>query len=229
MERKVILGVLGFSLLVLGAALLLPSRAPDPDLKVPWRIAVDAQGHSQVFGITLGKSTLAEVRQILAEEGEISLFAMADGQYAVETYFQQLFLSGLRADMVMTLDIAPEEAEAMYSRGFRIAKMGSGEKKVTLAPEDVAVLAQRPIRHITYLPKANLDEALLIKRFGEPARRIVEPSGVVHLLYPDQGLDIAVDQEAKEVFQYVLPTRFAELIAPLQQAAESAGSLANPQ
>ena len=220
MERKVILGVLAFSLLILGAALLLPSRAPDPNPKVPWQIELDTQGHTQVFGITLGQSTLAEVRQLLGENGEISMFASADGDYAIEAYFQQLFLSGFRADMVMTLDVTIEEAEEMFGRGSRIAKMGSGEKKITLATEDLKTLENRPIRHITYLPKANLDEALLVKRFGNPNQRIVEPSGVVHLLYPEKGLDLAVDQEAKEVFQYTLPARFPERWAPGQRAAE---------
>jgi len=44
----------------------------------------------------------------------------------------------------------------------------------------------------------------------------VEATGITHWLYPDRGLDIAVNPDGREVFQYVMPARFNELLEPLE-------------
>jgi hypothetical protein len=40
----------------------------------------------------------------------------------------------------------------------------------------------------------------------------------VHLLYPQQGLDVVVDGNGKELLQYVAPRNFASLREPLRAA-----------
>ena len=71
---------------------------------------------------------------------------------------------------------------------------------------------------LTYLPKTDLEPKVVGKRFGEPAEKIAEPGGrVEHWLYPDKGLDIVMDKQAKEVLQYVAPKDFARLRAPLEK------------
>jgi hypothetical protein len=108
----------------------------------------------------------------------------------------------------------------MYNNGVRVANMGGGRQKITVAEADLAKLKQTPIASLTYLPKANLDAGMISSRFGEPAERIKERDSLIeHWLYPQKGLDIALDPEGKEVLQYVQPRHFESLRAPLMAAA----------
>ncbi len=215
MDKKNFLIILALSLIALAVAILAPGgRDPDPNPKLPWDVQVDAQGNSQVFGITLGQTTLKQVQDLLQEEGTINLFRSPAGVFSVEAYFQRIYLSGLRADFVLTLAVDEADAEAMFKRGLRISELGSGTQKITLSEADERVLGGTPVEHLTYLPAANLPPELLASRFGEPARRT--PDGdVVHWLYPEKGLDIIYSPNGDEVLQYVSPARFDELMAPL--------------
>ncbi len=213
MERKIALGILAATILAIGIAIIMPGgRQIDTDPKLPWLIGVNQDGSSTVFGLTLGKSSVADARNLLKKEGEATLFMEPDGELTIEVFFQRVFLSGLKADMVMTVDLTQQEMQPMYDHGTRVSKLGSGEQKVTLRPEDIDAVAAAPIRHLTYLPVADLDPELIESRFGTPAQLIAEKSGANHWLYPEQGLDIAVDLERKEVFQYVAPKDFERLV-----------------
>ena len=223
MERKIFLTILIGSLLFIVIALLIPGRIADEDPKLPWKIKTDGQGNSMVFGLELGKSPLMDAETIFGDEGEVSLLFAKNGEKTVEAYFDQIFLNGLRGNFVLTIDLEPETVEEMYHRGLRLSTLDSGNKKVSLAPSDLQIARQAPIVHITYLPGTDLSEELLTKIFGIPNLILSEPeSGIRHWLYPEKGLDIAVDPERKEVFQYVRPADFEQFIAePLKNASQS--------
>jgi len=217
MDRKAILYTLTAALLAFIAIMLFPGERPDEGPpRLPWDLAVDSQGRNQVFGLTLGQSTLAEVQALFHEEGEISLFRSEQGHYAAESYFQHIYLSRLRADFVVTLDAPQETLARMYEHGLRVSKLPSGSNRIKLDPIDVGTLTQTPIRHITYLPMSKLPEDLLEQRFGIPAERITEAeSGIVHWIYPDKGLDLARDPKGKVVIQYVNPEDMPGLVQAL--------------
>jgi len=208
------IAVFGF----IGIMLLMPENRDDGVPRLPWVVSTDVMGRTQVFGFTLGESTLAEVRKVFGEEGKINLFAHPDRneKYAAEAYFDQIYLNRLRADFVVTLDANQETLDAMFQRGLRISKLGSGDKKITLAPEDIEVLGQAPIRSISYLPWKSLDAEIIERRFGKPAEVLNEETGVTHRLYPDKGMDIALDNGGGVVIQYVNPLEFEELTTPLR-------------
>jgi hypothetical protein len=216
-DRKLLLWIVAGTLVALALALLLPGgRAPEGEPRLPWQIDTLPDGSTRVFGLTLGQSSLAEARRELETDGVLTLFRAASGEISLEAYFERLFISGLKANLVLNLQLDPAEAQAMYERGQRVSQLGSGTQKVELAALDRERMAAVPIRLITYLPTADLEPELLARLFGEPARRIAEAdSGIEHWLYPDKGLDIAINPEGKEVFQYISPARFDELVAPL--------------
>jgi hypothetical protein len=219
MDRKIILYVLGAAVFgFIGFMLLTPQERDDDMLRLPWLVDTDAQGRTQVFGFTIGETTLSDVRDVFGEEGKINLFSHPDRErrYSVEAYFDRIYLNGLRADFVMTLDAGQDDLQAMYERGLRISQLGSGGKKVKLAPEDIEVLLQVPIRVITYLPWKSLDAEIVEKRFGKPEQRLIEENGVAHWLYPAKGMDIGLDTDGGVVIQYLNPPAFEELIAPLK-------------
>lgn len=221
MERNIIVGLISATLLALAIALYLPGgKAPDKALMLPWQITVDASGNSQIFGLTIDHSTLSKAEALYQNTSTVSLFASPQGHYAVEAFFERLYLSGIRANLVLNIDIDQKTAAEMFARGIRLSRLGSGASKVTLSPEDLLQVKDHTISLITYLPATDLDEELIQQRFGAPGQRIHETSGIEHWLYPDKGLDIALNPKGKEVFQYTLPSRFDQVIQPLLQAAD---------
>jgi len=229
MDRKIILSVLTAALLGFIGIWLLLSIVPDERAGVrlyPWDIQQDAAGRTRVFGLTLGESTLADVRALLGEDGKLSLFAEPDGGFAVEAYFNDILLSNLKADWVVPLVVSTERLSGMYDRGLRASKLGSGARKVTLAPADAEALAAAPIRSITYLPWKSLEPRDIAGRFGEPAEKRTEPGGVVHWLYPNERMDIARDKDGGVVIQYLNAKDFDRAVAPL--STRDAGSRGAP-
>ena len=227
MERRMILSILAAAVLgFVGIMLLLPEeRAEDPTPRLPWQVERDAQGRTRVFGFTLGETPLSEVQRVFAEPGEINLFARLDANqeatdFAVEAYFEQIYLNRLRGDFVIGLQADAATLAPMFERGLRISQLGSGAKKVELDPADIASLAALPIASITYLPWKSLDTEIVTQRFGTPAEQRVEPeTGVTHWLYPDRGMDLAMDKKGGVVIQYVNREAFGRLVEPLEGLA----------
>lgn len=220
MGRHIFLSVLGFSIVaVVIGVFILPGKTPR-EVRLPWQITVTEQGGLQVLGVELGHTTLGEAEVLFSEPAEVSLFVQADGSRVVEAYFDSVDISGIRAKIIVVMALTEEQKAAMYEAGIRVANMGGGRRKVTLADDDLVRLKRMPIGSMTYIPRANLDEKLVKRRFGEPAERIAEPQGkTVHWLYPEKGLDIALNPEESEVLQYVRPEQFESIYGPLKQEA----------
>jgi len=221
MDRKIILSVLSAALFGFIGIWLLLSLIPDERAGMrlyPWDVTQDAAGRTQVFGLTLGESTLADVRALLGEDGKLNLFAEPDGRFAVEAYFENILLSNLKADWVVPLAVSQERLSEMYDRGLRASKLASGSRKVKLDPADAGTLATAPIRSITYLPWKRLEPRDIRGRFGEPAEKRTEERGIVHWLYPQRHMDIARDPDGGVVIQYLNAEDFERALAPLGPA-----------
>ncbi len=206
-------------MIALAAALWLPGgQPPEKYDNLPWQIEVSGDGYSTVFGITLGKSTLGEVEQLLQEQPKISLFATDDGDRVVEAYFNTVTISGFKAKMVATLGFNEEQLQELYDQGERIATLAMGKRKVTLSDANLAKARNTVVVALTYLPRTNLDESTVIKRFGEPAEKILEADEKTeHWFYPDKGLDVVMSAQEREVLQYVAPNDFDRLRKPLEK------------
>jgi hypothetical protein len=219
MIRKVPVVIALIVVVLIALAILAPGgRKTDTQPKLPWQVEALTDGGLRVFGLTLEHSTLAHAQQLLSEQPVLSLFRSPDGHYAVEAYFKRASLSGLRADFIFSLSIDQQRAEQLFGRGLRISQLGSGSKKVELTQADVASLMDQPLRDITYIPQADLSAELIRRQFGEPAQQLPSAEGVEHWLYPNKGLDIALNPDGKEVFQYTLPGRFNQVVDPLLEA-----------
>ena len=207
-------------------ALILPFFIPgagkqegvDPNSNLPWQIAVDGQGGSTVFGLQPGVSTLGDVRQKLGNEIEVAIIAEPKEIGSLEAYYAQLPLGFVLAKMVVTVDVSDESITTMRERAIKAKHMESTTRRITLHPDDLAAADKLPIRAISVIPTVNLDEATIVQRFGEPGERIVVSERRTHLLYPQQGLDVVVDKDGKELLQYVAPQQFARLREPLLAA-----------
>lgn len=221
MDRKIITATLIAALMGIAGIWLLLSAFPPSEQgppRLPWDVERSPEGRVRAFGLTLGESRLAELRELLADEGKLSLFVDPNGQMAVEVFFDDIILSQIRADWVVTLDVAQTQLEDIYQRGLRISTLGDGSRKVSLAPEDAARLADAPVRRITYLPWKRLESRDIRGNFGAPSEILEAPNAIRHWIYPSQGLEIARDPDGAVVIQYLNPADFAVAHARLQQA-----------
>lgn len=221
MDKKIILGVFALVVVSISALLLVPSAPTDTPDTLPWRITHPSPESSRVFGITLGQTSLEEAeKKVFKEQTEISLFKTSEGKMLVEAFFDELNLNGLKAKFVFTVAIPQDELTGMFNRGLRMNSTPSG-KRITLTADDLLRVRKAPVASITYMPTPKLEEAIFTKRFGIPAERVRETkSGAVHWLYPQHGLDITLGGEEKPLFQYVSPSDFELLRAPLLSQGE---------
>jgi len=217
--NHVFLKVLGFTLLALLAGLYLTSLK-EPNAQhagFPWQVKVLESGHTQVFSLIVGQSTLSEAEQQLKEVAELTLFSAENTPLVIEAFFGEVKIGGLKSKMVMSIDLPQSELESMFSRGARIATLGSGTRKVTLSSADAKRVRDASIASITYLPSINLNAELIEKRFGIPIEKVADSSSdAIHWLYPEKGIDVALSEENKEVIQYVEPKKFDTLVQPLR-------------
>ena len=221
MAKHGFLSVLFLTMLALGLGLFMSSYK-DPNAAhagFPWQIERLENAQTRVFSLTLGQSTLAQAEQQFKEMAELTLFSRDGEGRSVEAFFGEIKIAGLKSKMVMAFEIDEEILAQMQNRGTRISTLGSGTRKITLSAEDARQVRQSAIHAITYLPSIHLTEALIEKRFGQPAEKRQDPkSDAVHWLYPDVGVDIAISEKNKEVIQYVLPQHFSRLVEPLKDA-----------
>ena len=216
MELKVIGGVFVASAFIFGIALFIPENTNQSNHGLPWQIE-QIDGTTKVFDLTLGVSTLREAETKLLGDGELSLFHSPEDAYSVEAYFDKVELGGLTAKMVLVMDIPETVAHAMFERGARISKLGSGSDKVSMATDDLHIARESTIASITYLPAIDLKPDQLSARFGQPWKHIQDSNNAAeHWLYPQLGLDITLNATGKDVLQYVQPSRFSSILAPLE-------------
>ena len=208
------------------AALVLPfllprSGAPADQSQLPWRIKVLGDGRSEVFGLTLPTSTLAEARRVHGGEFDIGLIREASGALALEAYQPSARLGYVTGKLILSLDASVERLAQMAGRAADSEATRSGAWRLRLSAADARDAEQLAIAGISFIPSVDLDRDTVVDRFGEPARRIRQDRGTVHFLYPELGLDLLVDDDGRELLQYVAPAAFAKLFEPL--TAGSAG------
>ncbi|MBI5658770.1 MAG: hypothetical protein HZC43_04295 [Nitrosomonadales bacterium] len=220
MDKKIISGVMALVAASLLFILMLPDESSDTRDTLPWNISHPAPDTTRIFGVTIGQYTLGDAEIAFREQAEISLFKPADARMAIEAFIEEVNFNGLKAKMVMTVALPPEELQGMFDRGLRMNSTPGG-KRITLTPDDLARVRKAPVTSLTYMPAVRLEEAVIAKRFGAPAQRVRESrSGAVHWLYPQHGLDVALGGREKPVMQYVSPKDFELLRAPLMANGE---------
>ena len=187
-----------------------------PTSGLPWQIETLPGGEAQVFGLTLGKSTLADARARFGPEMQLAVIAEPDERGNVEGYYEGVTAGFVAGKLIVTADLPPEAIDGMRERAPKTQYMQSTTRRATLAPADEAAALAAPIRGLAFIPGAQLDEAVILERFGQPAERIRVNDHVEHLLYPTRGLDVVLDTKGRELLQYVAPARFDALRAPLK-------------
>ncbi|MBK7846596.1 MAG: hypothetical protein IPJ73_04170 [Zoogloea sp.] len=186
-----------------------------PTSGLPWQIETLPSGESKVFDLTLGRSTLADARARFGNEMQLAIVAEPQETGNAEGYYEAITLGFVAGKLIITADLSKEVIEGMRERAPRPNTCRA--PPATLAEADRAAVLAAPIRGIAFIPSAQLDESVILERFGQPSERIRVNEHLEHLLYPAKGLDIVLDSKGKELMQYVAPARFEALQAPLRK------------
>ena len=184
---------------------------------LPWQVETLPDGITRVFGLQIGSSRLTDVLDILGSDMDLAIIAAPDEVGNLEMYYGHYRTGLLSGKLVLQTGIGEQEIIRLRENSVNSKYMASGQaKKYILSPDDLIHVLNETVTGVTFIPVVNLDEEVILARFGEPDRRI-QLTGVTHYLYPRIGLEIALHEEGKEVLQYVSPHAFQQLIKPLEK------------
>lgn len=211
-RMKIPLAILAFVALMLVLFQLFAPQ-PEPDATrartdLPWQVTVNSDGTSQVFDLQLGSATLADAMAKFGGIEGIALFEPADGPMVLEAFFGDVQFGPLTAKIVVGLEVSADEMQAMRERSSNREGSPSGDWKYRL--DDTPTLhAARRLKVISYVPGTrNLDTDFFRARFGEPAAWLEGNEHAVRWFYPQYGLSVLIDDEAREVLEYQPPRDF---------------------
>ena len=183
---------------------------------LPWQIDVGSDGTTEVFGLQVGSSRLSDVLDILGSDMDMAIIAATDEVGSLEMYYGHYRAGLLSGKLVLQTDISEPEILRMRENSVSSEYMASGyAKKYILSPDDLMRVLDETVVGLTFIPTSNLDEEIILSRFGE-AKEQIQLKGVTHYLYPDKGLVIALHEDGKDVLQYVSPDAFQQMVAPLR-------------
>ncbi|MBB6523100.1 hypothetical protein G8768_16765 [Pseudoteredinibacter isoporae] len=205
--------------LLLGLTLSACGPAPDgPPQRIvkglPWQINSFEDGSSEVFGLRLGHTTLAEALEIIAKDSESAIVIDQQNHASLESYISHYKAGPLQGRLILVADIPASQLQQMIQNLEHGDYMASGARKLLPTDADWEIALQAPIASISFIPAINLDEDIIVNRFGQAATQL-QSEEVDHFLYPDKGLDIALSEDGKEVLQYIAPRQFHKLSQPL--------------
>lgn len=185
--------------------------------RYPWQVNIMTDGSSQIFGVHLGVTTVAEVRQTIGNAPRIALFENPNGRLSLELFYKEFTRAGLSGKLILTAGVDGGQLQSLKQQSQKKEKLESGVIQHFLNKDSLASIDALPVTAMTYMPYANLDEDVVRARFGEPAEKIRSHEQAQHWLYPAMGLDLIINEAGKEVLQYVAPKEFEKLAKPLRK------------
>lgn len=200
------------------------------DSGLPWQVRPLADGRSQVFGLTLGGDTLAEVEQRFGDMLQLALVARLGEVGALEALVDPMSAGFVSGRLVLAFDVPESTLRRWRDQAGGSEAMDGGVRRFTLRAADREEARRAPLAGLSFIPSVRLSEADLRERFGAPARvqSLPQPKGAdaTLLLYPERGLIASVRAGERGVLQYVAPRDFeARLLAPLATAASAPASV----
>ena len=185
--------------------------------RYPWQINIMADGSSRIFGIQLGLTRVGEVKQMIGHSPKLALFENPDGRLSLELFYKEFTRAGLSGRLVLTVGASDAELNRLKQGSKRKDRLDSGAVQHRMAAGALLQIEAWPVVAMTYMPYANLDEEIIVARFGEPAEKIRSHEKAQHWLYPQKGLDLIINEAGKDILQYVPPKEFEKLVQPLHR------------
>lgn len=191
---------------------------------LPWQVDMLANGTSRVFGLELGRSTLDDARERFGDGMKVGIVAAQGEEGALEAYYDNVTAGVIVGKLILVAALDKTTLVGLRERATQKVHMNGATYRYLLSRDDLLQSLHAPIATIAFIPVTDLDAETVLKRFGLPQERLRINDQVEHFLYPDQGLDLILDDNGKEVLQYVAPRDFARLRGPLHDIEGSVQS-----
>lgn len=163
----------------------------------PWEINIHDNGNIRVFGITLGKTTIQDANQILANFPETRVMKDTPQERIVAVY-DELNIGGFIASIELNYALDAETLLKLTRNTTILA-----EKNYGMLNKDVEMtLLSTVINGLIYRPNIDYDIDAILQRFGEPASEDKLTETITRMNYPELGLEIIIDSQAPDQFIY---------------------------
>ncbi|MDC9726680.1 MAG: hypothetical protein PSN35_02450 [Candidatus Thioglobus sp.] len=169
---------------------------------MPWQSYVNENQQTVVFDLTMGQSRLIDAARHFGTEIKASLFENEGVEPELEVYFSSTKVGGISARIILNLLLDDQAIEALSRNIDESMLMPSGVKNTTFTPAGERSMSRLKIKSLTFIPRANLEEAVIENLFGKPTSVELAPEGLSYWLYPQKGLRIIVDNEQKEILEF---------------------------
>lgn len=186
----------------------------------PWQVQRHGEG-SEVFGLRLPGSTLADAQSRWGDGLQLSVVAERGRPGALEGYVESFDAGGIAGRLVLASAADAATVAQLQAQAARSEALGATALRYWLRGEDRPVALRQAVLGLSFIPSARLQAAVVEQRFGPPAERLKLGATQVHLLYPALGLAITLNAEGRDLLQYVAP---AEFEARLRQPLKAAGA-----
>lgn len=177
---------------------------------MPWEVDRIDDNSIRVFGITLGKTTVQESNQILAQFGktqlEVKTGADQKPHFQLSSTYDDLLIGGLIAQIKITYQINQKKLQSIYNS----IRSSSSQPQATAYPltRDIEMeYLNTPISTITYIPSIDYGEDTLLQNFGPAAEEIKVNENETIWLYPKMGLKIYILKNKPDRFVYAQLTQ----------------------
>lgn len=186
-----------------------------PDDKAPfWEVEPGPEGEtSRVFGITLGESPYTELAAQTRARPRFALFE-EEGERSVEVFFKEVYFGRFTGRLYGHLEPSAKTLSELKEAAGEGRAIDGGRRWDLEARG--GELDEATVTALTFIPHADLDDRVIRGRFGEPAEVRPGTGRQRHYLYPERGIDVALDPDGKEVIQYVPPAAFHRIRQPLE-------------
>jgi hypothetical protein len=208
-ERYVIgLTLLGTSVIFLAIFLFTINGKMPENQAMPWESQVNAQQKTEVFGLVVGVSKVIDAARIFGTEIEASLFEDKTGEKELEVFFSNTKVGGISASIILNLSIDNPSMQELLTNIDKILLMPSGVKKTTFSPVGDRLISNLTIQSLSFIPKADLDEKVIKKLFGNPASidiNTTSDDSLSYWHYPNKGLRVIISAKLNEIFEFYNP------------------------
>lgn len=195
----------------------------------PWDADITADGAVRALGLRLPGSTLADAQALWGDGLQVALIVSGDGPPALEASVEQARPGGVAGRLLLTAQASASQLQRYRDGAVKDEQTSPKTWRLSLRSEDLADALRAPLSSIGFIPQAQLDAALLRRRFGEPREIVVESPTREHWLYPERGLGVVLDADGRELLQFVPPRQFEALLrSPLRQAVPRDAASAPP-
>ncbi len=222
---------LGAGLAVLLVAFLFPllhmgrGAPPAPaatEQQLPWQAEARPDGTLAVFGLALGRDTLADAQARFGDNLQTALVARLGEAGVLEALVDPFSAGFVSGRLVLSFDVPASTLLRWREQSSKSEPMEGGVRRFGLPADALPEARAARIAGLSFVPAVKLGEADVRQRFGAPAQTVEQSDGSRVLLYPERGLSVAVAASAtsRGVLQYVAPRDFeSRLRAPLAASA----------